>query len=144
MVSRKIARVDRFQIARFTTWQAAGDPYTYKLDAASVQRAAAQGINSGHIAAFLSRMLNEQPLPAAVNQLLDNWRGGPAAAVSIERLMVLRTTAPETLDKILDTPALRRYLGARLGPMAVVVRAGQWEALREALGTQGIQAEVVE
>lgn len=144
LVSRKIARVDRFQIARFTSWVSAGDPYAYKVDAASVQRAAAQGINAGHISSFLSRMLNEQPLPPAVARLLESWQGGPAAAVTLERLVVLRTTAPETMDKILDTPALRRYLGSRLGPMAVVVRAGQWEALREALGMQGIQAEVIE
>lgn len=144
LVPRKLPRVDRFQIARFTTWLAAGDPYTYKLDAASVQRAAVQGVNSGHIGSFLSRMLNDQPLPPAVTRLLENWQGGPAAAVTLERLLVLRTTAPETMDKILDTPALRRYLGARLGPMAVVVRAGQWEALTDALGMQGIQAEMVE
>ena len=55
-----------------------------------------------------------------------------------------RTTAPETLDKIWDAPALRRYLGARLGPMAVIVRAGQWEGLRAALGEQGIQVELIE
>ncbi len=144
LVPRRLSRVDRFQIARFTTWVSAGDPYTYKLDAASVQRAAAQGVNSGHIASFLGRMLNDQPLPPAVARLLESWQGGPAAAVTLERLLVLRTTAPETMDKIYETPALRRYLGARLGPMAVVVRAGQLEALRDALGLQGIQAEVVE
>lgn len=144
LVSRKIARVDRFQIARFAGWVSGGDPYTYKVDANSVQRAAGQGINAGHISSFLGRMLNDQPLPPVVAKLLESWQGGPTAAVTLERLMVLRTTAPETMDKILDTPSLRRYLGARLGPMAVVVRPGQWEALHEALGMQGIQAEVVE
>jgi hypothetical protein len=143
-VSRKIARVDRFQIARFTVWVAAGDPYIYRLDAAGVQQAAAQGINTGHIASFLSRMLGEQSLPPGVARLLENWQSGPTAAVTLEHLMVLRTTAPETLERILDTPALRRYLGARLGPMAAIVRAGQWDALRDALGEQGIQAEIIE
>jgi hypothetical protein len=33
LISRKMARVDRFQAARFTTWVSAGDPYIYKLDA---------------------------------------------------------------------------------------------------------------
>lgn len=143
-VSRKIARVDRFQIARFTVWVAAGDPYIYRLDAAGVQQAAAQGINTGHIASFLSRMLGEQPLPPGVARLLENWQSGPTAAVTLEHLMVLRTTAPETLERILDTPALRRYLGARLGPMAAIVRPGQWDALRDALGEQGIQVEIIE
>jgi len=144
LISRKVTRVDRFQAARFTTWVSAGDPYVYRLDAAGIQRAAEQGINTGHIASFVSRALGDAPVPKPIAQLLDNWRSGPAAAVSMERLMVLRTTAPETLDKILETPALRRYLGARLGPMAVIVRAEQWDALRSALGEQGIQVEVME
>ncbi|MBL8164483.1 MAG: hypothetical protein JNJ61_21015 [Anaerolineae bacterium] len=141
LISRKIPRVDRFQAARFTTWVAAGDPYSYRLDAAGIERAAEQGINTGHIASFLARALGDAPLPPAVARLLDNWRAGPAASVTVEQLQVLRTTAPETLDRILDTPALRRYLGARLGPMAVIVRAGQWDGLRAALGEQGIQIE---
>jgi hypothetical protein len=64
--------------------------------------------------------------------------------VTLERVLVLRTTAPETLDFILETPALRRYMGARLGPMAAIVRAGEWEALRDALAERGIAAEMVE
>ncbi len=144
LISRKIPRVDRFQAARFTTWVSAGDPYVYRVDAEGIQEAAAQGINTGHIASFLSRALGEKPIPAPVAALLENWRSGPAAAVSMERLTVLRTTAPETLEKILDTPALRRYLGAQLGPMAVIVRAGQSDALRAALGEAGIQVEVME
>jgi hypothetical protein len=144
LISRKSPRVDRFQAARFTTWVSAGDPYVYRLDAAGIQQAAEQGINTGHISSFISRALGDTPLPQPIAQLLDNWRTGPSAAVSMERLMVLRTTAPETLERILDTPALRRYLGARLGPMAVIVRADQWETLRNALGEQGIQVEVGE
>jgi len=38
---------------------------------------------------------------------------------------------------------LRRYLGARLGDLAVVVRADQWEALRSALDEKGIALEVI-
>ncbi len=143
LVPRKVSRVDRFQIARFTTWVGAGDPYTYKLDAAGIQRAAQQGINTGHISSFLTRALGDKPLPEAILRLLDNWRSGPSANVSLEQLQVLRTTDTDTLNRIFDTPALRRYLGAKLGPMAVIVRADQWDALLAALGEQGIQVEVV-
>ncbi len=89
-------------------------------------------------------MLGDTPLPKPIALLLDNWKSGATAAVTLERLMVLRTTAPETLDRLLDTPALRRYLGAKLGPMAVIVRADQLQALRSALADAGITAEVVE
>lgn len=146
LASRKVPRLDRFQLARFTTWEEpatlAGDHYVYKLDAAGVQRAAAQGINTGHIASFIGRMLdNPNAIPAPIARLLENWRSGPASSVSVERLLVLRTTAPETLDFIFNAPALRRFLGARLGPMAAAVRQDQWEGLQAALGEQGIAVE---
>ncbi len=143
LVSRRVSRIDRFQVARFTSWVSAGDPYAYRLDARGIARAASQGITTTHISGFISKMLGDAPVPPAIVRLLDNWREGPATTVSLERLLVLRTTSTEVMDRIWDTPALRRYLGARLGEMAVIVRADQWEALRDALGEQGIQVEVV-
>ncbi len=142
LVSRRVPRIDRFQVARFTTWGAPDDPYTYMLDGPGIAQAEKQGINTGHISAFLSRMLDDAPLPRKVAQLLDTWKGGPTATVSLEQLLVLRTQSPETLNFILETPALRRYLGAQLGSMAVIVRADQWEALRTALGEHSIHAEI--
>jgi hypothetical protein len=145
-VSRRVSRFERFQAMRFTEW-VKGDErtgYTYQLRGEAIRRAAEQGINTGHIEAFLNRMLDGQPLPSPVKRLLESWQTGPATAVTVERLMVLRTTAPETLDNIYDDPPLRRYLGARLGPMAVVVRAGQWQALQDALDERGIEVELRE
>lgn len=139
IVPRRVPRMDRFQIARFASWVAAGDPYEYKLDAEGVARASQQGINTGHIAAFIARAVD--PIPPRIAQLLESWKGGPTATVSLEHLVVLRTSAPETLKFILDKPALRRYLGAQLGPMAVIVREPL--PLREALAEHGIQAELI-
>ncbi len=146
LVSRRVPRIDRFQVMRFTTWAdapPASDPYTYKLTATGIQQAAGQGITTEHIQAFLARHLDAgASLPAGITRLLDSWQSGPAAAVTIEQLLVLRTTAPETLDFILNTPALRRYVGARLGEMAVVVRADQWQNLYDALGQHGVEVDI--
>ncbi|MEP7292394.1 MAG: hypothetical protein ABI835_11455 [Chloroflexota bacterium] len=142
LISRKVSRIDRFQVARFTSWEASDKPYTYRLDPPGIERAAHQGINVGHIGAFITRALGEQPLPPAVARLLENWKTGPTASVSVERVLILRTTAPETLDFILETPGIRRFMGARLGPMAVIVRAEDLRDLRDALGEHGIQADV--
>lgn len=143
-VSRKVARIDRFQVARFTSWgSVAPNTYAYRLDPAGIERAAQQGINVGHIGAFITRALGEQALPPVVARLLDNWKTGPTANVAVERLLVLRTTAPETLDLIMETPGIRRFMGARLGPMAAVVRSEDLRDLRDALGERGIQAEMV-
>lgn len=138
LASRKVSRIDRFQLARFCTWVAPGDTYVYQLEAESIARAAEQGINTGHISAFIQRFTEDGALPPAAARLLAAWQTGPKTSVSIEQLLVLRTSAPETLDMVWNDPALRRFLGARLGPMAVIVRADQWEALRAALGEQGI------
>src|SRR5690606_18324832 len=47
LVPRKAPRIDRFQAARVATWISSGDPFTYRLDGASISKAAEQGINVG-------------------------------------------------------------------------------------------------
>ncbi len=144
VVSRKVSRMDRYQVARFTTWGEGNDPYRYRLDADGIQQAAAQGITTGHIATFLKRQLGDKPLPRAIARLLETWQGGATSEVTFERLLVLRTVSPETLDRIYNEPSLRRYLGAKLGPMACVIRAGQEEALHRTLGEAGIKVEATD
>ncbi len=141
VVSRRVPRIDRFQIARFTTWQAGGDPYAYRLDARGIARGAQQGITTANIAAYVGKALDTAVLPAPIAALLENWREGPVAQASIERLLVLRTTSPEIMSRIWDNPAFRRYLGSKLGDMAVIVRADAAPALRDALGAAGIQVD---
>ena len=144
LISRKVSRFERFQAMRFTTWMQpaeSSEPFIYKLNAEGIRQAAEQNINTGHIAAFINRVLDGAQMPEAIARLLQVWEGGAASQATIERLMVLRTTSTETMDFINETPALRRYLGARLGPMAVIVR--DWEALRDALGAQGIEVEII-
>jgi hypothetical protein len=144
-VSRRVSRLDRFQAARFTTWEMISSDtphhYLYKVNADGIQQAAAQGITTSHIATFLTRHLNGQPMPPVITRLLDTWQTGSAAEVTFEEVLVLRTTSPDTLDRIYETPALRRYLGAKLGPMACIIRPDQANDLRDALGQSGITVE---
>jgi hypothetical protein len=144
LVSRKVSRIDRFQVARFTSWVKAGDPYEYKLDARGVAQADAQGITTEHIGGFISRALDGGALPPAIKQVLENWKSGDVAGATLERLLVLRPNSVEMLDRIYNDPNQRRFLRARLGSTAVVVQADQWEALRDALGEQGIQVDVIQ
>ena len=142
LVSRRVSRFERFQLARFARCIDTRDPYTYIIDAASVQRAAAQDISTRQIAAFLARHADGQPLPLPLLKLLRNWQDGARTSVSFESLIVLRTTSEETMEKIYAEPAIRRYLGARLGPMACVVLADQWEALRARLGENAVDVDI--
>jgi len=142
--SRKVSRMDRFQLARFTTWGDPGTPYQYILNADGIQAAAEQGITTQHIAAFINRQLDGDPMPDSISRLLDNWQIGTAVNVSIETLIVLRTAAAETMDRIYNEPAFRRYLGARLGQTACIIRADDGgAALQAALEEHGIPVEVI-
>ena len=142
LASRRVNRFERFQLARFAHCLQTGDPYVYRIDAASIQRATAQDIQAKHIQSFIARHLEGNPLPLPTIKLLRNWQAGAQTEVTLESAIVLRTTSEESLDKIFATPAFRRFLGARLGPMACAVRPDQWEALRASLAENGIDVDV--
>jgi hypothetical protein len=140
LAPRTLSRYERFQLARITEWGEAGDPYTYRLTAAGLQRAAEQNIQADAIRAFLRRTSGED-LPRPIAQLLERWSGTGEADVWLSRAVILRASTPEALQYILETPELRRYLGATLGPTAVIVRTGQEQDLAAALLQHGILAD---
>lgn len=142
VLSRKAVRSDRFQVARFTTWLAELEPYHYRLDAGGLERAVAQGIALDQIRDFLAKRAPNGELPAPLGQFIEQWRHGAKASVTLEHIQLLRTTSEALLDQIFESPGLRRYLGARVGPMAVIVRADQSQALELALGEVGIRLEM--
>ncbi len=142
LASRRVSRFERFQLARFARCAEAGDPYVYVIDGDAIGRAAAQGISPRQIQAFLARHTGGAQLPLGLTQLLRNWRAGVKAAVSLESLMVLRATDDAAMDKIFAEPALRRYLGARLGPLACIVQPEHWQALRARLSAEAIEVDI--
>jgi len=139
-VARTVSRYDRFQLARITEWGPAGDPYVYHLSVTGLQRAAAQGIPPNVTRAFLRRASGAE-LPPSIIQLIDQWERGAGAAAQILRAAVLRVPAEETMRFVTETPELRRYLGASLGPTAAIVRPGQEQNLAAALQSHGILVE---
>lgn len=144
LVSRKVSRIDRFQVARFTSWGQAGDPYEYRLDRRGIAQADEQGITTEHIAAFISRSLGDGvALPPAIKSLLDSYAAGELMVATLEQVTIMRTNSPEVMDLIYNDPEIRRFLRARLGPMAVVVNAQQMQALQSALSAKGVDLEVI-
>ena len=142
LVSRRTSRFERFQLARFAKCVAAGDPYIYSIDGASVERAESQGISRQQIQTFLTNQLAGKQLPLPVIKLLREWDGRAKTSVTLESQIVLRTTSEEEMQRIFTFPAYRRYLGARLGPMACVVRADQWQQLQTRLEEDTIEVDV--
>ncbi len=142
-VPRRFSRYDRFQLARFTEWLSAGEAYRYRFSLRGLRRASLQGIEARHVRAFLTRALGAETLPAGMATLLERWSQTTDADATLETLTVLRTVSAQALDTVLEEPGLRRYLGARLGPEAVIVRPGQAAALQAALAEFGMLAELV-
>ncbi len=141
LVSRRVNRFERFQLARFAHCVLAADPYIYMIDGESIERAEAQGISRQQIHTFIAKQLSGSPLPLPIIKLLRDWGTGARTRVSLETHIVLRTTSQEELDKIFAFPAYRRYLGARLGAMACVVRADQWQQLQARLDEDDIDVD---
>jgi len=137
LAPRTLSRYERFQLARITEWGAPGDPYEYRLSAASLRRASEQGIKTDAIAAFLRRVSGDA-LPDALAQSLAHWQQAGSADAWLTQAVILRTSTEEAMTAILETPELRRYLGAVLGPTAVIVRTGQENDLADALRQHGI------
>lgn len=142
LVSRRVDRFERFQLARFAKCAPASDPYVYGIDGECLQQAAEQGITSQQIHSFLSRHLDGKPLPVSLAKLLRNWQAGLQIRVTFESLIVLRATSAETVDKIYAIPGLRRHLGARLGPTACALRPEHWQSLRSQLAEQAIDVDI--
>lgn len=140
-VPRAASRYDRFQLARFTEWVKAADPFIYRISAAGLDQAVAQNIQSPQIVTFLRRASGDA-VPEVVMQLIETWGQAGDGPVTMERLIVLRVPTPELLNTIQSTPGLRRYLSVPLGPTAVAVRENQWNELAAALQAQGILVEV--
>jgi hypothetical protein len=140
-VPRSFSRYDRFQLARFTEWIKAADPYQYRISAAGLAQAAKQDIQASNILTFLKRGSGDK-VPDPVVALIETWGQASADSAVISQMTVLRVPTAELLTAIQATPALRRYLGATLGPTAVAVRPGQWNDLAAALQANGVLVEV--
>ena len=112
-----------------------------RISAEGLAQATQQNIKAEQLQAFLKRATNNA-VPKSVTQLIDTWSQAGAQSASLSRLVVLRLPTPELLETLMSNPAVRRYLGAALGPAAVAVRADQWEQLASALQANGIMVEV--
>lgn len=141
---RATNRYERFQLARFTNWiggVSSAEGYQYLITPESLARAQQQGVRAEQIVTFLRRVTGDK-VPTSVIQQLQTWATAQAQTAKLEQLWVLRLPSEAILDRLFELPKVRRFLGARLGPQAVVVRADQREALIKALRENNLQVEV--
>jgi hypothetical protein len=127
---------DRFQLARFADLvQRRAEGVTYRISPASLARARRQGISPEQVSSFLARVAG-QPVPIKVAEAMQRWhkRG---SAIRVERGVILRVDAPETLAALRRQPDLAPLLGETLGPRAVLVPPANIQRVHRWLAEQG-------
>lgn len=139
LVPRAASRIDRFQLARFTEWGDPADPYVYLLNSKGFKRAEQQGIKPENVETFLQRTVHT--IPPHVHALIENWRKAQGASAVMQKMVVLRVDTEALMEVIWETPEIRRFLGVKLGPLAVAVREDQWQGLMIAMQDKGIPVE---
>lgn len=127
----------RYQIARFTAWEALEpEGWRFRLTPAALQDGRRQGLQLSQMRAVLEAA-SQHPLPPSVLHALARYdqRGCEAR---LERVLLLRVASPEVLRELKRNRATARYLGADLGPTAVQVRERDLDLLRRAAARLGI------
>lgn len=144
IASRKVARADRFTLARIAAWVKNADLFTYRLETRSLEHAMRdQGITASQIEAFLKKHSDPKPVPGAMLRMIQIAQQGPVAQVTLEQVVIVRALSEEIMTQMFDEPQIRRYLGARLGPLACIVLYHATDELGRALETMGIRVEMV-
>lgn len=129
----------RYQVARFCELDDRKDQeYHYRVSAASLKRAAAQGLKPEQLLGIL-RKQSAGPLPPPFVKALQRWEKHGTEA-QVESLVVLKVSRPEVLAELRSSKA-SRFLGEILGPTTVVIQAGAQARVVAALAELGILAE---
>ena len=141
VISRKVPRSVRYQVARFCDWgELRRGEYYYQLTPGSLQRAEENGLQLKQLLALLEKHAAQVP-PNLVTALERYQEQGKQARM--EQVLVLRLTSPEILTALRASKAAR-FLGDPLGPTTVVVKPGAQEKILSALVEMGYLGEIVD
>ena len=140
-LSRAVSRYDRFQAARIAAWRPLRDAehYDYEITANSLLRAAEDGVALRHVMTFLQRASGGQ-LPPRLQAALARY-GDKGVEAQLRWTHVLQVRSEEVMEQLRDNPRTRRFLGPTLGPLAVEVRARDWQNLQQAMLELGLLLE---
>jgi hypothetical protein len=146
-----LARADRYQLARFSEWEGQaeasgrkkGPVYIYRLTPRSLRRAEGQGLQVRHLVTLLGRKA-ERKLPPKFLEALERWAHDHSAHAAFKPAVLLRVDSPEVLEKLQGNNRIKKFLGDRLNPTTVVVKASGVEKLRHALAELGYLADFLD
>jgi len=140
MVPNLAPRALRYLVSRFCEWlPPVKSEYRYRITPASLIKAEEQGLQVKQLLTLLRRYSGAE-LPPNLVQALKRWQQhGPQA--NLEQMLVLRVSHPKILNALRESRA-GRFLGDPLGATSVVVKAGAWQQVIEALGEMGYLSEI--
>jgi hypothetical protein len=144
LVPHNADRYQRFQAARITEPEPVtpGQPYPYRLTPQSLTYAQQQGITPDRVLDFLAEV-SGRPVPTGVKRAITRW-GEKGIEGRLETAVILRVRDESILETLRRNPKTRDYLGESLGPLAAMIRAGDWPQLRQATAELGLFLEVDE
>ena len=140
VVSRRVPRSMRYQIARFCEWgELKRGDYNYQITPSSLKRAEESSLAIKQFMTLLDKNADQVP-PNLVTALERFEQQGRQAR--IEGVMVLRLSSPEILEELRASRAAR-FLGDPLGPTTVIVKSGAREKVLAALVEIGYLGETI-
>jgi hypothetical protein len=141
VIPRFSPRATRYQIARFCEW---GDEkefeYHYYVTVGSLKKANEQGLKVDQLLHLLVKNVLTE-IPPAFIKALKGWEANGTEA-RLETHTVLRVNKPEVLEELRRSKA-GRFLGERLGPVAVIVNEGAQGKIQVSLAELGLLVENV-
>mgnify|MGYP003618096200 CR=1 FL=1 len=142
LVPHNASRYERFQAARIADPEpfTPGKPYRYRIVPSSLAQAQEQGITPERMLAFLESA-SGRPVPTSVRRGITRWaeRGIEGR---LQTVVVLRVGDAAILETLRGSPKTRDFIAEALGDLAVVIRAGEWEAFRQAVAGLGLLLDV--
>jgi hypothetical protein len=150
-VPLRLARYDRLQIARFTSWIGSPGPsqfvptgrnresgdYLYRLTAQSLNRAKEQGIEiATHVIPFLGR-LSAGSVPRNVSEMLEGWYNRTDEVI-VHDVVIVAAKDLGIDERVRNNKRAGKWLGQQVGPHAYTVQREDLPPLLNALREMGL------
>lgn len=115
--------------------ETAGSVRVFRLTPETLQRGAGQGLTADGLQAWFQGHC-DQPLSAAARLLLS---GPTLAAAETRRVTVVQVADADMADGLMQWPETRHLFEERLGPLTLVIREDNLQALREKMRELGLE-----
>jgi hypothetical protein len=142
-VPATIDSFSRFQVARLVEWEPLGvndNVYRYRLTPHSLERAVEAEISLDRALDFLATK-SGKPLPESVKSAVKTWRE-QGTQLRVRKASILQVNDSAIMERLRNSPKVRRYLGEPLGDCAVIVKTANRERLVLAIAEMGLLADI--